>query len=107
MIIPSGCVVFRPWLSLSYHLFWYPGRRFSEFVSSPMLTGVVNYIPSECKLFVCSWYSITLHPDHLKAEAIHIDRFTVDWIGAAVTPQNLPSSLGTSFAYCISCGYME
>ena len=45
MIIPSGCVVFRPWLSLCYHLFWYPGRHFSEFVSSPMLTGVVNYHP--------------------------------------------------------------
>ncbi|KAI5422499.1 hypothetical protein KIW84_045802 [Lathyrus oleraceus] len=52
-----------------------------------MLTGVVNYIPSECKLFVCSWYSITLHPNHLKAEAIRIDR-----------------SLG--IAYCISCGYI-
>jgi hypothetical protein len=28
--IPRGCVVFRPWLSLCYHLFWYPGRRFSS-----------------------------------------------------------------------------
>ena len=61
IIIPSGCVVFRPWLSLCYHLFWYPGRRFCfgdqadflrtrrillrDCVSSPILTGVVNYFP--------------------------------------------------------------
>ncbi|KAI5387548.1 hypothetical protein KIW84_073596 [Lathyrus oleraceus] len=63
----------------------YSGRVFPcqtdssfEIASLPILTGIVNYFPSECKLFVCSWYSITLHPDHLKAEAIHIDRFTVD-----------------------------
>ena len=61
IIIPSGCVVFRPWLSLRYHLFWYPGRRFCfgiqadlspyqtdssfEFASLPILTGIVNYFP--------------------------------------------------------------
>jgi hypothetical protein len=49
-----------------------------EIASLPILTGIVNYFPSECKLFVCSWYSITLHADHLKAEVVHIDRFTLD-----------------------------
>jgi hypothetical protein len=49
-----------------------------EITSLPILTCMVIYFPAECKLFVCSWYSITLHPDHLKAEAVHIDRFIVD-----------------------------
>ncbi|KAI5400638.1 hypothetical protein KIW84_065501 [Lathyrus oleraceus] len=53
----------------------------------PFILALLIVIPSECKLFVCSWYSITLHPDHPKAEAIRIDR-----------------SLG--IAYCISCGYI-
>ncbi|KAI5384771.1 hypothetical protein KIW84_071676 [Lathyrus oleraceus] len=65
----------------------FPTDFFFKIVASPILTGIVNYFPSECKLFVCSWYSIPLHPDHLKVEAIHIDR-----------------SLG--IAYCISCGYI-
>ena len=76
----------RHWLSLCCHLFWYPGRRFCFgiqadflrtrriFVQSLFLRrcwqALLIIIPSECKLFVCSWYSITLHPDHPKAEAI-------------------------------------
>ncbi|KAI5389202.1 hypothetical protein KIW84_074742 [Lathyrus oleraceus] len=84
-VFPSkGCLFFPVAVlfpSRSTFLFRYSGRLSPyqtgssfEVASLPILTGIVNYFPSECKLFVCSWYSITRHPDHLKAEAIHIDR---------------------------------